>query len=54
MVSYHETREQHDNRPREMRTLSQELARVLSPVIVGPCQIPHGRKVKNNYIGGEV
>ena len=54
MVSYHETREQHDNRPREMRTLSQELARVLSPVIVGPCQIPHGRKVKNYYIGGEV
>jgi len=54
VVSYHKTREQHDNRPREMRTLSQELARVLSPVIVGTCQIPHSRKVKYYYIGGEV
>ena len=49
MVSYYETREKHEKRRREMRTLTPQLALVLSPVIVGPCQIP---KILLNSWGG--
>lgn len=51
VVSYYKTCEKHENRWREMRTSTQELALVLSPVIVGPCQIP---KILLNSWGGLV